>query len=59
MIKENEGLGFYYFKNKWKWFGQILLYYSVSCALREGFKLWLLGGWWNTSKNKNGGQEVT
>ena len=38
---------------------EILAYWSVSCALCEGFKLWLLGSWWNISKNKNGGQEVT
>ena len=31
----------------------------VSRALHEGFKVWLLVGEWNISKNKNGGQEVT
>ena len=38
---------------------EILAYWIVSCTLCEGFKLWLLGSWWNISKNKNGGQEVT
>ena len=32
---------------------------SAFWVLQEGFKLWLLGGWWNTSKFNNGGQEVT
>ena len=58
-LKKMKSQGFIILKINENSFAIILPYCGTSWALQEGFKLWILVGWWNISKNKNGRQEVT